>query len=194
VLRDLVHEIDYALALFGAPERVTALLEFTGPLDIESDQAANLLWSTADATVSMRLDYATQPSTRGMVVTSAAGSVSWDVAAGRVTVVDAAAQAEVRSFPADLDRRRVMARQALAALRHQPQSPASVLLDAGAPATLADGLRALRLCDEARADSARRSGSGSSSGSSPDPGTDSDSGPGSDLASSRPALGAGEVR
>ena len=62
MLRDMVHEIDYAGVLFGRPDLVGGRLETSGPLDIEAEQAATLLWTTRDRfTVTARLDYVTRP-------------------------------------------------------------------------------------------------------------------------------------
>ena len=152
VLRDLVHEIDYATVLFGAPALMGAAVETTGPLEIEADQAATLLWSTDRAfTVTARLDYVTRPATRGVVIRTPEGILEWDVvrAAVRHTTPDGEVTEQV--FDHDLDRDIVMGAQARAALALLPTAPAAQRIARGAPATLADGIAALRLCDDARA-------------------------------------------
>jgi predicted dehydrogenase len=156
VLRDLVHEIDYARVLFGAATLIGAHVETTGPLDIEADQAATLLWSTDRSfTVTARLDYVTRPTTRGVVVRSPGGTLEWDVV--RATVRHTTPDGEIveRVFEQDLDRDVVMGAQARAALDLMPTAPADERLGRGAPATLADGIAAVRLCDDARAISPR---------------------------------------
>lgn len=152
VLRDLVHEIDYATVLFGAATLVGAHVETTGPLDIEADQAATLLWSTDRSfTVTARLDYVTRPTTRGVVVHSPDGILEWDVV--RATVRHTTPHGEVTEqvFDHDLDRDIVMGAQARAALDLVPTAPADERIARGAPATLADGIAAVSLCDDARA-------------------------------------------
>jgi predicted dehydrogenase len=151
VLRDLVHEIDYASVLFGAPELLGASVSTDGPLSIESEQAATLLWRANGFDVTARLDYITRPTTRGVVVHSPDGLLLWDVV--RATVRHTTPDGEVTEhvFDADLDRDIVMGAQARAALALSPSAPADDRIPQGAPATLADGIAAVRLCDQARA-------------------------------------------
>jgi predicted dehydrogenase len=151
VLRDLVHEIDYASVLFGEPELLGASVSTAGPLSIESEQAATLLWRAGGFDVTARLDYITRPTTRGVVVHSPDGLLYWDVV--RATVRHTTPDGEVTEhvFDADLDRDVVMGTQARAALALSPSAPADDRIPQGAPATLADGIAAVRLCDRARA-------------------------------------------
>ncbi len=133
VLRDLVHEIDYATVLLGSPHLVGADVQIGGPLDIDVDQIASLLWRTdRDVTVSARLDYVTRESTRGIVVHTPRATYEWDVL--RAVVAVRAAEGEEseatepstgteHEFSADLDRDAVMATQARAALRCTRRRP-----------------------------------------------------------------------
>ncbi|NUO91036.1 MAG: Gfo/Idh/MocA family oxidoreductase [Dermatophilaceae bacterium] len=152
VLRDLVHEIDYAGVLFGAPTLLGATVESSGPLDIEADQAATLLWSTDRSfTVTSRLDYTTRPTSRGVVVRSPGGTLEWDVVRASVRHTTADGESTEQVFDLDLDRDIVMGTQARAALDLLPTAPADQRIARGAPATLAEGIAAVRLCDAARA-------------------------------------------
>lgn len=150
VLRDLVHEIDYATVLFGQPRLLGAGLDHDGPLDMAAEQAATLLWSTERAAVTMRLDYVTRPSSRGIVIRGADGALEWDVASACVRRTDALGTIDERTFTEDLDRDAVMATQGRAALELHPSADAAERHTAGAPATLAEGLAAVALCDQAR--------------------------------------------
>lgn len=151
VLRDLIHEVDYAAILFGPPDAVSAALTWDGPLDIQSEQAASVLWSTATASVTVRLDYVTRPGRRGLVVTGPDGSIEWDVAASSVRFTRADGHQLEELCQADLDRDLVMARQARAALELAPDAGLEILLAAGAPATLEQAMQAVQICDDARA-------------------------------------------
>ncbi|MGO4600133.1 Gfo/Idh/MocA family protein [Terrabacter sp. 2RAF25] len=152
VLRDLVHEIDYAGALFGAPTLLGAAVDTSGPLDIEADQAATLLWSTDRSfTVTARLDYTTRPTSRGVVVHSPGGSLEWDVVRAVVRHTTPEGDTTEQVFDHDLDRDIVMGTQARAALDLLPTAPADERIARGAPASLAEGVAAVRLCDSARA-------------------------------------------
>lgn len=155
VLRDLVHELDYAAVLLGAPQLLGARLERTGPLEMEAEQAATLLWSTRTATVTARLDYVTRPASRGIVVRGPEGALEWTVATGTVRFTDAAGRATEETFEADLDRDVVMATQARAALDLHPAHDPDRARVAGAPAPLDEALATLALCDAARGLSAR---------------------------------------
>ena len=151
VLRDMVHEIDYATVLLGEPALAGAHLEHDGPLDIAAEQAASLLWTTPrGATVTMRLDYISRPTSRGLVLRGPGGSLEWDVVTARVHHRDAQGQVRERVFLADLDRDAVMATQARAAIDLTPTKDPAARVNAGAPASLAEGLAAVRLCDAAR--------------------------------------------
>lgn len=152
VLRDLVHEIDYAVAVFGPPaeDSIQAVVEWDGPLEIAAEQGATMLWRTPSATVTLRLDYTTRPARRGALVTTADGSVAWDPVTGSVSSTAPDGSVDVVAFPEDLERNGVMARQAQAALALAPTADAELLLRAGAPATLAEGALAVRICDNAR--------------------------------------------
>ncbi|GAA2488332.1 Gfo/Idh/MocA family protein [Terrabacter carboxydivorans] len=157
VLRDLVHEIDYATVLFGRAVLLGAAIATGGPLDIEAEQAATLVWASADGfDVTARLDYITRPATRGVVVHSPDGVLEWDVAGARVRHTTPEGEVTEQVFDHDLDRDIVMGAQARAALTLRPTDPVDERIARGAPATLADGIDAVRLCDEARAMGARR--------------------------------------
>ena len=150
VLRDLVHEIDYATVLFGPPVLLGASVATGGPLDIDAEQAATLLWTTGGFDVTARLDYVTRPTTRGVLVHSPDGVLEWDVvrAVVRHTTPDGEMMEQV--FHHDLDRDIVMGTQARAALDLRPSTPLDERVARGAPATLSDGIAAVALCDEAR--------------------------------------------
>ena len=58
VLRDLIHEIDYAVWLFGRPQSVFAKLFNLGRLGIEAEETVDLYWQAmAGYGISIHLDY-----------------------------------------------------------------------------------------------------------------------------------------
>ena len=134
--------------MFGRPEHVSAVLDVDGPLEIDAEQGATMLWTTDTASVTVRVDYVTRPPRRGALVTSPSGSVAWDPTTGTVTVVTADGDGTTTTTPEDLDRDTVMARQARAALTLAPTAPLGSESAPGAPATLAEGVRAVEVCDE----------------------------------------------
>jgi predicted dehydrogenase len=86
VLRDLVHEIDYAMVLFGCPKHASASLHNSGELGIESEESADLFWRTVDGcAVSVRLDYLSRIARRSTTIVGSAGELRWDAIAQTVT-------------------------------------------------------------------------------------------------------------
>lgn len=151
VLRDLVHEIDYATLLFGMPTLLSAQLDRSGPLDMTAEQGASMLWRAASGvSVTMRLDYITRRSVRRLELHGPEGSLCWDVSAATVRWSSSGGEGTETTFGDDLDRNVVMTTQATAALAFSPSTDRSVLLAAGAPATLSEGCAAVATCDQAR--------------------------------------------
>ena len=79
VLRDLIHEIDYAGWIFGWPKALQGTLLNSQRLKIQAEESADLLWTTPlGVSVSIRLDYLTRPTRRRMVVCGDKGTMEWD--------------------------------------------------------------------------------------------------------------------
>lgn len=150
VLRDLVHEIDYAAWVLGRPVEIQGLVAGSQArrspvLGLPVDESADLQWSTAAGhTVSLRLDYVTRPTRRRITLTGAQGSLEWDVLCATLTRTSVEGATWVERFEDDLDRDVVMARQARAALRLLDGPAASVL------PTLDEGIEAVTVGDIAR--------------------------------------------
>jgi predicted dehydrogenase len=150
-LRDLVHDIDYPVMLLGAPSSLRASLG-QGILDIEAEEAADLLWGD-DAAVHIRLDYVSRVKTRSIRVSTTEGALSWDVVSNTValeTMATPGARRSSASFPDDASVDVVLARQTLAVLERAGIC-FSNLMERYEPATLHDGIRAVAICDAARA-------------------------------------------
>ena len=149
VLRDLIHELDYAGWLFGWPKALQAHVRNLGRLGIEADEAADLLWQTPEgAAVSVNLDYLTRPPRRIVRALGEFGTLEWDGIAGTVTL--ALAGAPVHMTKCAQSRDGMYAAQAQAVVhtvlgRRDPRT-----------ATAEDGVRALAVCDAARLASERR--------------------------------------
>jgi predicted dehydrogenase len=79
VLRDLIHEIDYAIWLFGMPRQVLGELGNLGRLGIESEEMAEGHWSApAGGFVAIGLDYLSRPPRRHLSVQGALGSLEYN--------------------------------------------------------------------------------------------------------------------
>ncbi len=148
VLRDLIHEIDYATWIFGMPDRVRGHLGTTGRLGIEAEESADLAWTApSGAQVSLRLDYLTRPGRRTMVADGELGTLRWDGIAQRVELSHADGSTRSRRFR-QARRHMLMAqdRAFLGAVAGRDPAPL---------ATLRDGIMALAVCDAARRSSNR---------------------------------------
>ncbi len=146
VLLDLIHEIDYAVWLFGRPEKVFAKLQNTGRLGIQSEEAADLWWqSPSGAAVSIRLDYITRRSTRRMRAVGENGTLEWDAVGGCVRWAPNQGQEQVLNISQERD---VMYRdQAEAFLRAIRGG------DPGVLTSLDEGADGVAVCDAARCSS-----------------------------------------
>ena len=88
VLRDLIHEIDYAGWLFGWPQAVQARVKNLGRLGIDAEEVAELMWELpGGALVSMTLDYLSRPTRRYLRASGERGTLEWDGVAGTMTAV-----------------------------------------------------------------------------------------------------------
>ena len=150
VLRDLIHEIDYAGWLFGWPTAVSASLANLGRLGIEAEEIADIWWQAPlGCGVSVHLDYVSRPARRRMRVSGALGMLEWDGLEHAVTWMPAHQAPQcVRSSQT---RAELFSGQARAFLEACDGVAADPRL-----ATAEEGLKALAVCDAARQASAQR--------------------------------------
>jgi predicted dehydrogenase len=143
VLRDLVHEIDYAGWLFGWPAALQAQVRNLGRLGIAADEAADLIWEAAGGcVVTVRLDYLSRPSRRQMRAYGSSGTLEWDGMTN--TVVLALADQQVETMVSRQTRKDMLVAQARGLISAARGSGTGQL------ATSFDGGRALAICDAAR--------------------------------------------
>lgn len=139
ILLDLIHEIDYAGWIFGWPSSVGARLRNLGRLGIESEEMAELWWETEKKTlVTVSLDYLSRVSERKISAQGEKGLLEWNGLEGSVTFCAPGRKAEAIRCAQTKEE---MYREQLAAFVSKGRYPL---------ATLADGLKALSICDTAR--------------------------------------------
>lgn len=143
VLRDMIHEIDYAGWLFGWPRTVQARVKNLGRLGIEADEVAELTWEApTGCLVSIGLDYLSKPTRRRMTVYGEHGTLEWD--------------GVTRTVCLHLGSKTLEAAVAQQTQDDMMLDQARAFLDAGAGrydsrlASAEDGVKALSICDAAR--------------------------------------------
>lgn len=149
VLRDLIHEIDYAGWLFGWPTAIHAKVRNLGRLGIPADEIVELMWETPDdCIVSVNLDYLSRPSRRRMRAQGERGNLEWDGIDGTVTLALAGASLEVFCSSQVYDEMFLAQDRAFI--------EASFGVVDSRLATVEDGIKALAICDASRRASASR--------------------------------------
>lgn len=149
VLRDLVHEIDYALSLFGSPRSVAADLGHSEELAIEAESSALLHWFYPEFTLSMMLNFDYRGARRSLCVYGESATITWDVLAGKVKLVETRSQRQISyHYPSDLSKDEVLMRQVRAMVwaNRDPRL-----------CSIREAVRAIALCDAARESSQKSS-------------------------------------
>jgi len=148
VLLDLIHEIDYAGWLLGPALRVTARLENRGVLALPAavEETALAILEHAEVTLTLRLSYTVQPTSRTLRLFGEHGMLAWDLVARRARRCDCdGREIEAHQWSGPMPMYEAQARAWIATLR-------------GAAAELVDGeeaMRAVAVCDAMRISSAQ---------------------------------------
>ena len=147
--RDLVHEVDYASWIFGWPKAVYARLRNLGRLGIEAEEAADLIWETAEGClVSMSLDYLSKPPRRRMRATGERGILEWDGIANTVSLTTADGPPDVKGSSQTWEEMFLEQDRAFINLAHGCREPRL--------ATGEEGVNVLAICDAGRRSSQSR--------------------------------------
>ncbi len=88
VMLDLAHEFDYLYYLFGEVKRLSCFYQKTGALEIETEDLAHVIVEfKSGVSGALSLDYLQRQYTRYCRVTGSEGSILWDYALNRVTLL-----------------------------------------------------------------------------------------------------------
>lgn len=144
VLRDLIHEIDYATWIFGWPQTVFSKVKATQTLGIMAEDMADLIWETGSGCiVSIGLDYLSRPARRTIFAYGELGTLEWDGLLKQVKLSLAGKDAVIYKSEQSLDE--MYGDQDLEfVLRSNTSSLLTKL------ASDEDGIRTLAICDAAR--------------------------------------------
>jgi predicted dehydrogenase len=128
---------------------VQAIVSNSGRLGIDSEEAADLSWKSADCTLSIHLDYLTKPTRRSLTAYGDAGTLRCDLVSGVVSLDRPDLPTEMSVLP---DSRSSLIAAQVRAFMNQSTN--------GCDPRLADGmqgLKALSICEAAqRASDSRR--------------------------------------
>lgn len=149
VLRDLIHEVDYAMWLFGLPKSVSGRLANSGRLGIPTEDQAMLAWTSGQKVqVCIHLDYLARNPMRQMTAFGVEGQVSVDLV-GQVVSIQKPGEKQITidlNAPRD-DMYIDQVKSFLQAIEGK---------DPGQLASGTEGLNALAICDAARRSSQNR--------------------------------------
>ena len=149
VLRDLIHEVDYAGWLFGWPVAVQATIRNLGRLGIAADEITDLMWEGREGVVvSLTLDYLSRPPRRSMKAMGEWGTLEWDGIEGTVKLALAGGSSEVLRSSQTRDETFLDQANAFINVAKGPRDSRLATGD--------EGVKALAVCDAARMASASR--------------------------------------
>ena len=112
ILREIVHELDYLLSIFGQLSPVYAYRSFSEFLSLNVESSIDiLLKEKKNNLVNVHLDFSSAVDRRYFRIDGSKGSVKWDVLKGELSLISTQGKHVTRTFYNDLDRDLTFKRQ-----------------------------------------------------------------------------------
>ena len=140
VLREIVHELDYLVSLFGSLQVLWASSTFSEFLDLDVESGITAILRTSNnVLIDLRLDFSTRAARRHLRVDGDKGSLIWNLLTGTLEFFDGR-NSEEYSHSQDLDRNKTFRRQIDSLINPRTWEVLGT--------SLFEGLQALDLIDE----------------------------------------------
>ena len=101
---DLTHELDLATAFMGQVKAVGCFKAHVSPLEIQTEDLAEITLDHGGAFSQVHLDYLQRVYERELRITGEKGSIHWDYAAGRVSLILPGREPETVADPPEFER------------------------------------------------------------------------------------------
>lgn len=112
ILREIVHELDYLLSIFGQLSPVYAYRSFSEFLSLNVESSIDiLLKEKKNNLVNVHLDFSSAVARRYFRIDGSEGSVKWNVLKGELSLISTQGKHVTRTFYNDLDRDLTFKRQ-----------------------------------------------------------------------------------
>ena len=112
ILREIVHELDYLLSIFGQLSPVYAYRAFSEFLSLNVESSIDILLKEKENNlVNVHLDFSSAVARRYFRIDGSEGSVKWDVLKGELSLISTQGKHVTRTFYNDLDRDLTFKRQ-----------------------------------------------------------------------------------
>jgi predicted dehydrogenase len=111
VLREIIHELDYLLKLFGPLEVLWATMTDSKLLDLEVESGVSAILRTKSGNIiDLRLDYCSHPPRRHFRIEGDQGTFHWDVLQGTLSFTNSQG-VDLKEYPEDRNRNTTFMRQ-----------------------------------------------------------------------------------
>lgn len=141
VLREVIHEFDYLIRMFGTLVPVYSSLSTSNFLSLKVESSADVYLKTStNEKLNVHLDFSSAISRRYFRIDGISGSLHWDLLQGKITGFYPEGPTKIKVFEGDLDRNLTFQRQITSIFNHESWPISST--------NLKEGLSTLQLIDK----------------------------------------------